>query len=303
MADTAQPLELLQTEYRRRAVALLAKGVAMYGLPTSGPVYDGNLRALIDPNLHDFRLLELPGLVGDPNFLQSKRSILDDGCGPASMVYRALGFGHDAWGIDLDDQKIDLARFRVTAAGFPEQWAQRVVKADATDLPFNDQTFDVVSSCQVLEHIEHLPQALFEAVRVTKRGGWLDLRAPDYRQSYDNHYSMTWPRFMPHAQGVRWAEAMGRPSSGVGSFYYVTAPQVLAILEGLGCRIASVTLWQHFADGPRKFQGTFGQDPIFFRSDLDIAMLARQIKQLDAEGRLPDMYARPLEFTIIAQRL
>jgi SAM-dependent methyltransferase len=294
--------ETLAGEYVQQARELLSVGIARYGLPTSGPVYDGNLRALIDPNLHDFRLLELPGHVGDPQFLQSQRRILDLGCGPGTLVYRALGFGHDAWGIDLDEKKIALAHFRSRANNYPEGWASHILCADATKLPFEDQTFDVVSSCQVLEHIEELPQALFEAVRVTKRGGWLDLRAPDYRQSYDNHYSMTWPRFMPRGQAVRWAEAMGRPADGVGTFYYVTTPQVQAILEGLGCRMISVTLWQHMPDGPRKFDGRFGADPIFFRSDADVHALARQVKELELAGRLPDMYCRPLEFTIIAQR-
>lgn len=289
-------------EYRERAVAHLAKGVRMYGLPESGPVYEGNLRALVDPNLHDFRLNELPRHTGDPQYLQSPRRLLDLGCGPGTMVYRSLELGHDAWGIDLDEDKIALAHFRAHSYGYPQDWKARILRADATDLPFDDQTFDVVSSCQVLEHVEHLPQALFEAVRVTKRGGWLDLRAPDYRQSYDNHYSMAWPRFMPRLQAVLWAHAMGRPSEGVGTFFYVTAPQVVAILEGLGCRVASATLWQHFPDGPRRFEGRFGQDPVFFRSDAEIAPVANQIRQLEREGRLPDIWARPLEFTIIAQR-
>lgn len=232
----------LQAQYRRRAVELLAKGIRMYGLPTSGRIYEGNLRALIDPNLHDFRLTEIPANLGDPHYMQQRRSVLDLGCGPGTMVYRALGLGHDAWGIDLDPDKIGLAHFRAEANGYPAEWKERIMIADATNLPFTDQSFDIVSSCQVLEHIEELPQALFEAVRVTKRGGWLDLRAPDYRQSYDNHYSMTWPRFMPKVHAARWAEAMGRPADGVGSFFYITTPQVRAILEGLGCRIVSVTL-------------------------------------------------------------
>lgn len=166
--------------------------------------------------MYDFRLTELAQLSGDAAHLQQPRTILDLGCGPGTLVFRSLGFGHDAWGIDLDADKIELARFRVTASQQPEMWKSRVLCADATDLPFLDGTFDVVSSHQVIEHIECLPQALYEAVRVTKRGGFLHLHAPDYRQSFDNHYTMTWPRFMPQAQAVRWTHAMGRPADGVG---------------------------------------------------------------------------------------
>jgi len=275
----------------------------MYGLPHSGPVYDGNLRHIVDPAVHDFRLLEIPQLVGDPAYMQRARRILDLGCGPATMVYRALSFGHDAWGIDLDEDKLELAHFRVEAEGYPEGWKSRVIKADATDLPFPDESFDVVSSWQVLEHIENLPQALYEAVRVTRRGGWLDLRAPDYRQSFDNHYAMAWPRFMPREQATKWALAMGRPADGVGSFFYVTTPQVIAIVQALGCRIASATLWQHIRGTKHAFSGAFGSDPILVRSDRDVVPVANELQRLEREGTLPDVYRWPLEFVIYAQRL
>lgn len=294
----------LRSEYVTRAAALLEKGLQTYGLPRSGPVYDGNLRHIVDPTVHDFRLSEIPNYVGDPAYMQQSRRILDLGCGPATMVYRALSFGHDAWGIDLDDDKLDLAHFRVDAEGYPPGWKRRVLKADATKLPFPNESYDVVSSWQVIEHIEDLAQALFEAVRVTRRGGWLDLRAPDYRQSFDNHYAMAWPRFMPREHAVRWTQAMGRPSDGVGSFFYVTMPQVVVILEALGCRVASATLWQHVRGVKQPFSGRFGSDPILFSSDSEnVVALANELRRLEGTGELPDIYRWPLEFVIFAQRL
>lgn len=305
MADVVPRIEERdpQGDFRRLAIAVVNSGVKLYGLPESGPTYENNLTHLLDPKLHDFRLMEIPEHTGDRNYLQRQRSILDLGCGPGTMVCRALGFGHDAWGIDLDERKIELARCRVDAQGQPEVWKSRMVVGDATDLPFDDQSFDIVSSWQVLEHIESVAQALFEAVRVTKKGGWLDLRAPDYRQSFDNHYAMAWPRFMPRSQALRWTQAMGRPADGVGTFFYVTMPQIQAILEGLGCRIVSATLYLHGPFGAKKrFTGVFGHDPILFTSGTDVSALAREIQRLEREERLPEMYCRPLEFVVIAQR-
>ena len=50
--------------------------------------------------------------------------------------------------------------------------------ADATDLPFKDNSFDVVLFLRVLHHINNFNQALNEALRVTKSGGVILLSEP-----------------------------------------------------------------------------------------------------------------------------
>ena len=52
------------------------------------------------------------------------------------------------------------------------------VIGSAESLPFEDESFDVVLSTQVLEHVPDPPRALAEAVRVLKRGGRLILTVP-----------------------------------------------------------------------------------------------------------------------------
>jgi SAM-dependent methyltransferase len=290
--------------YAELASAFLAKGIARYGLPTSGPLYDANLSALTNEHLHDFRLRELPQITRDEDILtRGPLSILDLGCGPGSFMFRALLEGHNAYGLDLDDGKIALARAWASERALPEAWADRVIIADGGDMPFESETFDLVSSYHVLEHVQDLPSVLYEAVRVTKHGGWLQLCAPDYRMSFDTHYSMAWPRFMPPAQGRIWAEAMGRPADGVGTFYYVTAPQVAALLQALGCEIVTLELKEHRAGTVRSFSGTLGVDSIIFRSSADVGAFAREILRLTALEQLPPIYDTCLEFTIAARRM
>lgn len=52
------------------------------------------------------------------------------------------------------------------------------VKADILDLPFGDETFDVVICNHVLEHIEDDSKAMSELYRVMKKGGWGILQVP-----------------------------------------------------------------------------------------------------------------------------
>ena len=52
------------------------------------------------------------------------------------------------------------------------------VKADILDLPFNDESFDVVFCNHVLEHIVDDRKAMSELFRVLKKGGWGIMQVP-----------------------------------------------------------------------------------------------------------------------------
>ena len=52
------------------------------------------------------------------------------------------------------------------------------VKADILDLPFEDESFDVIFCNHVLEHIEDDRKAMRELYRVMKKGGWGILQVP-----------------------------------------------------------------------------------------------------------------------------
>ena len=52
------------------------------------------------------------------------------------------------------------------------------VKADILDLPFPDETYDVIFCNHVLEHIENDAKAMSELYRVMKKGGWGIFQVP-----------------------------------------------------------------------------------------------------------------------------
>ncbi len=52
------------------------------------------------------------------------------------------------------------------------------VKADILDLPFEDESFDIVFCNHVLEHIEDDQKAMSELYRVMKKGGWGIFQVP-----------------------------------------------------------------------------------------------------------------------------
>jgi ubiquinone/menaquinone biosynthesis C-methylase UbiE len=98
------------------------------------------------------------------------RRALIVGCGAAAEVFAlAARFDCDVVGIDISD------------ALFPQIDDPRVVLtvADAAEMPFPDEHFDLIYSFHALEHIERLEDALAEMRRVLKPGGSVFVGTPN----------------------------------------------------------------------------------------------------------------------------
>ncbi len=70
------------------------------------------------------------------------------------------------------------------------------VKADILDLPFEDNTFDVIICNHVLEHIQDDRKAMSELYRVMKNGGWGIVQVPmkiSLEKTYED-FSITDPK-------------------------------------------------------------------------------------------------------------
>ena len=74
-------------------------------------------------------------------------------------------------GIDLSDKLIERAKKR-----FPEQEWQ---VADCHTLPFEDNSFDVVTALEIMEHIEEPKKMLSEMMRVTRQNGSVIITTPN----------------------------------------------------------------------------------------------------------------------------
>jgi SAM-dependent methyltransferase len=99
------------------------------------------------------------------------------GCGLGAYVEQFRRFTTEAHGVDLDPDKVARA-----SAKLPN-----VQVASAEHLPFPDQSFDVVFSNEVIEHVQDDRQAVAEAVRVTKDGGHVVVYAPNRLYPFETH--------------------------------------------------------------------------------------------------------------------
>jgi ubiquinone/menaquinone biosynthesis C-methylase UbiE len=119
-----------------------------------------------------------------------KHDFLEIGCGNGLVAkHIAKKYGASVVGIDVDPEQIELA-------GEDIEGSQniRFLEADVTDLPFEDDSFDVVLSLGVLHHIDDWLGALGEIKRVLRAKGYFlyaDLIYPDWVTRMDSESKMS----------------------------------------------------------------------------------------------------------------
>lgn len=103
--------------------------------------------------------------------------VLDAGCGGGGMPVSLAEEARHVVGIDLVDRFRD-AGVRLARERRMENLS--FVCADGMALPFRDESFDVILSHAVIEHVADAPLYLRECARVLAPGGWMYLSTAPY---------------------------------------------------------------------------------------------------------------------------
>lgn len=97
--------------------------------------------------------------------------VLEVGCGHGLHAPRYAD-RFEYTGIDLSESLVREAQARIEGG--------TVKQADATNLPYNSDTFDAVVGSAILHHLPRQDDALSEWIRVTKPNGSVSLMEPNY---------------------------------------------------------------------------------------------------------------------------
>jgi SAM-dependent methyltransferase len=147
--------------------------------------------------------------------------LLDLGCGKGRHTFEALKRGATVVAADLDETA--LAEVAAMAAAMllegqaPSEARCLCVKADATNLPFAEGTFDRVIASEVLEHIPEDAVAIGEISRVLKA---------------DGAATVSVPRFWPET--ICWALSRDYRTSAGGHVRIYRAPELRTRLRDAG---------------------------------------------------------------------
>ena len=143
-------------------------------------------------------------------------NVLALGCREGQEVF--LWLRHGARSVTaLDYNPRTAAWQRLRGRGLP----MRFLAGDARQLPFNDRTFDIVSSEALLEHVQHPDRAIAEMHRVVKTGGLVySIFGPLYFTAGGAHYEGLYEHLLQKPEDfVAWLRQRNRPSEEEGLAY------------------------------------------------------------------------------------
>ena len=164
--------------------------------------------------------------------------LLDIGAGYGAFVLSCRQQGLDAAGYELAGFEVDISRRRLARSEPAANPASVFLKGDAGLLPFADNTYEIVTLLNVLEHVPDYRAVLAEAVRVLRPGGRLIFICPNYAAlRKEAHYHVPWLPLFPRRLASAYLRFLGRnPEFFQRHIYYCTNWGVLSALSGLGLR-------------------------------------------------------------------
>jgi len=106
-----------------------------------------------------------------------KGCILENGCGVGMYVEHLSPFGSKVIGLEYDFERAAEARRN----------SPQIINAAGESLPLPSETFDLILSHEVLEHVQDDRLAIREMVRVLKPGGRAVIFSPNRGYPFETH--------------------------------------------------------------------------------------------------------------------
>lgn len=93
---------------------------------------------------------------------------LDLGCGTGNILNKLSSRFDEVIGLDLSDDMLSVA-----SSNYGDKENLKFLRGKASSLPFQDESFDMVSAYSLLHHLPNFSKPVSEIFRVLKKGGVL----------------------------------------------------------------------------------------------------------------------------------
>lgn len=163
-------------------------------------------------------LIRMNDVLAEKAEISAKDKILDAGCGVGgAAIFLAQKFNCEVEGITLSQKQADFGKQKSIESKVQDKVNFSV--ADFTDMPFEDESFDVVWAVESVCHAQEKEDFLKEAFRVLKKGG--RLITADFYRTMDK----------PTEEENEWLQNWGK-SWAVPEFEFINSFEKKALKSG-----------------------------------------------------------------------
>ena len=174
------------------------------------------------------------------------KKVLEIGSGLGSFNTFCQQKGIDCYGIEPDWVMLQISLELLSDA----KLNRNIVSGIGEDLPFVDNTFDLVVSFQVLEHTRNPGKVLKESLRVLKPGGYIYFIIPNYNSFWEGHYGLIWLPQLPKSIAKIYVRCTGRDADFLDELQYTTPRNIRGALRDERVEILNlgVEMWEKRLD-------------------------------------------------------
>ena len=162
------------------------------------------------------------------DFLDKK--VLVVGSGTGGEIVNFFREGANVYAIEPNLEASEISILKAENIGLDKKCVKNCY---SEDINFSDNTFDFVYCFTVLEHVNDVEKSISEMIRVAKKGGYIFIHTPDYRQMYEAHYKLPLPMFLPIFINRILLKLLGRPSNFLKSIKKVNSLYLRNIFDKL----------------------------------------------------------------------
>lgn len=209
--------------------------------------------ANIHSNLYEDLTGNINRLQGEINHNMKDKRILDFGCGWGNFLIYCLMNGYNAFGVDVSTTRSKYFLFACDTIKLNKTLKSRYIIYDGENLPFKENTFDIVIANQVLEHVEDIENTIKEIRRILKRNGIFYIRSPDYSRSFfEPHYRTFWIPFFKGKIAEKYLKAKRKPTEGLRHLNFLSGKELKTILKENNFKILRDMEKKIIIDGRKK---------------------------------------------------
>lgn len=163
----------------------------------------------------------------------NNKKILDVGSGWGGICIELYHAGGLVTGIEPDKEELQISKLldQIEGAGVD------FIHGYGENLPFADNSFDIIICNSVIEHVTDVSMVISEIMRVLKPGGAIYLSIPNYLFPFESHYKIFFPPLLPKSIAKIYLKLRGRNPNFIKNINYITTFKIFSEFKKYGVKI------------------------------------------------------------------